>query len=169
MKFSNVLKLGAAVLVMLSTTAVFAQHRRDDDWDDDKKHGKRRPHYEENHSSSKHGDYHRKPYRYKDNHKHVSKPGRGHQHHVTYYTPKWHPHHRFCHRWVYFPRYNMYWDNYRNVYVYHYRGRWISQRRTPHVIINVNLARERFYEIDRYDDCDDIYSYNGRHKITFTF
>lgn len=87
-----------------------------------------------------------------------------------HYRPKWCSHREFDRRWVYFPRYNMYWDNYRNVYVYNSRGRWVAEPEPPRVALNVNLSSERFVELGvDLDSRSDAFSFNSRHRIVFKF
>ena len=89
---------------------------------------------------------------------------RGNKH----YHPKWHPKHDFERRWVYFPRYNMYWDNYRGVYVYHSYGRWVAEPEPPRIAVNVNLAAERFVELGvDLDARSDAFTLNSSHRIVF--
>ncbi len=84
------------------------------------------------------------------------------------YHPKWHPHHDFARRWVYFPRYNMYWDNYREMYVYSSCGRWVAEPEPPRIAINVNLSSERFVELGvDLDARSDAFVLNSRHRIVF--
>lgn len=106
------------------------------------------------------------------------KPHHVERHHHRYeqeraacYYPKWHPEHRLERRWVYFPRFNIYWDNYRSVYVYLNRGRWVLTSNRPQVIVNVNLPYERYYEVDddefEGDDYDRVFIYNSRHRARY--
>jgi len=84
------------------------------------------------------------------------------------YHPHWCPRHEIERRWVYFPRYNMYWDNYREVYVYNTNGRWESYQEPPRVAVNVNLAQEKFVELGlEFDSRSDAFSLNVRHRIVF--
>lgn len=47
-----------------------------------------------------------------------------------------------------------------------YRGSvWVSQATPPEAVANVNLAEEKFYELDETDDDnDDIALANNQHK-----
>lgn len=84
------------------------------------------------------------------------------------YHPKWHPRRDFERRWVYFPRYNMYWDNYRGVYVYNSYGRWVAEPEPPRIAVNVNLAAERFVELGiDLDARSDAFTLNSSHRIVF--
>ena len=119
-----------------------------------------------------HGNPHRKDYYYHDDGKRrgrvvevYEKPSR-----CKHYRPKWHPHHDFARRWVYFPRYNMYWDNSRDVYVYNSYGRWVAEPEPPRIAINVNLSSERFVELGvELDARSDAFELNSRHRIAFKF
>lgn len=81
------------------------------------------------------------------------------------YHPHWRPHHTYHHRWVFFPRYNLYWDNWRNHYVFWNGAAWISQSQAPPMIVNVNLDQEKSAELkEDEDDVDDVYRSNENHK-----
>lgn len=85
-----------------------------------------------------------------------------------YFRPQWHPRHDFERRWVYFPKYNMYWDNYRGVYVYNSNGRWVTYKKTPRFILNVNLAQEKFFELGfEFDSRGDAFRLNAQHRSRF--
>lgn len=84
---------------------------------------------------------------------------------VVVYHPHWRPKYAYNRRWVYFPRYNFYWDNWRNHYVFYNGGAWVSQPTAPPVIVNVNLENEKNIELkEDDDDVDDVYQYNIKHK-----
>lgn len=84
---------------------------------------------------------------------------------VVVYHPYWRPHYAYHRRWVYFPRYNVYWDNWRNHYVFWNGAVWISQSAAPPVVVNVNLENERSVELrEDEDDVDDVYITNDKHK-----
>jgi hypothetical protein len=84
---------------------------------------------------------------------------------VVVYHPYWRPHYAYHRRWVYFPRYNLYWDNWRNHYVFWNGTVWISQATVPPVIVNVNLDKEKSVELrEEEDDVDDVYNTNDTHK-----
>ncbi|HEY1038115.1 MAG TPA: hypothetical protein VGF30_01845 [Bacteroidia bacterium] len=88
-----------------------------------------------------------------------------HHYHKKVYHPVWRPYHGYYRRWVYFPHYNFYWDNYSNMYVYWGGGVWMRTANPPPVIINVNLSKEKHYELKESDDeIDDIYGGNANHK-----
>jgi hypothetical protein len=81
------------------------------------------------------------------------------------FRPAWHPRWTCQRRWVYFPKQNFYWDNWRNHYVFNSGTVWISQTNPPSSATNVNLAEEKFYELDESDDDnDDIAMANARHQ-----
>lgn len=87
---------------------------------------------------------------------------------VVVYHPHWHPAYSYHRRWVYFPRYNLYWDNWRNHYVFWNGTAWISQTTSPPVIVNVHPDKEKLVELpeDEEDD-DDIYKSNTAHQSTY--
>src|SRR4051812_39150364 len=62
---------------------------------------------------------------------------------VMVYHPYWRPHYGYNRRWVFFPRYNVYWDNWRNQYVFYNGGMWVAQTATPPVLVNVNPENEK--------------------------
>ena len=80
---------------------------------------------------------------------------------VVVYHPAWAPRKSFNRRWIYFPNYNCYWDNWRNVYFYKNGNVWVSSPQKPAIIINVDLENEKHYELEEItDDNDEIYSTN---------
>lgn len=80
---------------------------------------------------------------------------------VVVYYPHWRPHYGYHRRWVYFPRYNFYWDNWRQGYYYMNGPTWVFNTTPPPVIVNVNLEKETNYELkESQDDVDDVYRTN---------
>ncbi len=87
---------------------------------------------------------------------------------MVVYHPHWHPAHSYNRRWVYFPRYNFYWDNWRQGYYYMNGPAWVFKTSPPPVVINVNLGKEKNYELkEDEDDFDDVYKTNDKHKKEF--
>jgi len=87
---------------------------------------------------------------------------------VVVYHPYWGPRHSFNRRWVYFPGYNFYWDNWRQVYFFWDGGAWILYKKAPAVIVNVNLDKEKHVELkENEDDIDDVYRTNDSHKTEY--
>lgn len=87
---------------------------------------------------------------------------------VVVYHPAWGPQFYTYRRWVFFPKYNIYWDNWRNHYVFWNGTIWLSQPAPPPVIINVNLENEKHYDLkEKDDDTDDIYQGNTQHKTEY--
>ncbi len=87
---------------------------------------------------------------------------------IVVFHPYWGIKRSFNHRWVYFPRHNFYWDNWRNVYVYRSGAVWVSNQTPPPVIVNVNINEEKHYELkENEDDVDDVYSTNDLHKTEY--
>lgn len=81
------------------------------------------------------------------------------------YHPHWGHKHNFHRRWVFFPKYNLYWDNWRNHYVFWNGSIWFSQPTPPPVIVNINLENEKHVELkEDDDDTDDVYKGNETHK-----
>lgn len=86
----------------------------------------------------------------------------------AYYHPYWYPGYTFHRRWVYFPRYNFYWDNWHNTYVFWNGVAWISATTPPPVVVNVNLSKEKNYELSKSDDeVDDVYRSNSDHQTEY--
>ena len=84
---------------------------------------------------------------------------------VVVYHPYWGPKYNHNRRWVFFPGHNIYWDNWRNHWMFWNGAMWLSQAAQPPVIVNVNMANEKNYELkDDDDDNDDIYNNNDNHK-----
>ena len=87
---------------------------------------------------------------------------------VVVYHPYWGPKRVIHRRWVFFPKYNIYWDNWRNHYVFWNGTIWFSQPTPPPVIVNVNIDNEKHYELkEDEDDTDDIYKGNDTHKSDY--
>jgi hypothetical protein len=110
--------------------------------------------------------------------------GRAHRHHgnkvvvvkrsayrpakVMVYHPVWRPAYTYNRRWVYFPKYNFYWDNWRNHYRFWNGTIWVTQATAPPVIVNVNLEKEKHYELkESDDDSDEINNDNEAHKEVY--
>ncbi len=89
-------------------------------------------------------------------------------HKMVVYHPHWRPAFACNRRWVYFPRHNFYWDNWRNHYVFWNGTLWVSQANAPAMIVNVNMATEPAKELkEDEDDVDDIYQSNETHKTQY--
>ncbi|MDF2449578.1 MAG: hypothetical protein K0R26_2082 [Bacteroidota bacterium] len=87
---------------------------------------------------------------------------------IVGFHPHWHPHHTYHRRWVYFPRYNFYWDNWRQGYYYMNGPVWVFNATPPPVIVNVDLGKEKKHELKEIeDDVDDVYRTNSSHKKEF--
>lgn len=90
--------------------------------------------------------------------------GKAYRHRRHVYHPHWGPNLAFHRRWVFFPRYNFYWDNRNNYYVYANNGVWINSPTPPPVVININLSNEKKYELDAPNDSiNDVQKNNGTH------
>ena len=84
---------------------------------------------------------------------------------IFVYHPNWYPKKSFNRRWVYFTKHNLYWDNWRNNYVFWNGQIWISQTNVPNIILNINLQNEKSIELKKDDDeDDDIYLNNQQHQ-----
>ena len=88
-----------------------------------------------------------------------------HPNKIVVYHPHWHKDFSYNRRWVYFPKYNLYWDNWRNHYVFLNGNIWVSQPQAPAFIINLKLNQEKNIELkEDMDDVDDIYKDNTKHQ-----
>ncbi len=77
---------------------------------------------------------------------------------IKVFHPYWNPNFSYHRRWVYFPKYNLYWDNWRNKYVFLNNNVWIMQAAAPPIIMNINLDQEEHRELGAdNDDVDEIY------------
>jgi hypothetical protein len=84
---------------------------------------------------------------------------------IVVYHPVWGPKFSIYRRWVFFPRYNFYWDNWRNQYLFWNGMAWVIMATPPPAVINVNLQTEQHYELkENEDDLDDVYKNNSTHK-----
>lgn len=84
---------------------------------------------------------------------------------IVTYRPIWRPAYTYHRRWVFFPKYNLYWDNWRQGYYYLNGAAWVYTVSPPPTVININLANEKNYELrEDEDDVDDIYSTNSNHN-----
>ncbi len=87
---------------------------------------------------------------------------------VVVYHPVWRPAYAYHRRWVYFPRYNFYYDNWRQGYYYKNSTVWVFNTTPPPTVVNVTLENEKNYELkEDEDDVDDIYQTNDNHKTEF--
>lgn len=87
---------------------------------------------------------------------------------IVVFHPGWHVKHSFYRRWVYFPKHNFYWDNWRNHYRFWNGTIWVSQPAAPATVVNINLATEKHYELkETDDDDDDISTANESHKTEY--
>ena len=84
---------------------------------------------------------------------------------IVVWHPGWGPKRAFARRWVFFPRYNFYWDNWRNMYVYRNGTVWVNNSTPPPTVVNVNIDNEKHYELkENEDDVDEVYSNNDSHS-----
>ena len=87
---------------------------------------------------------------------------------IGYYHPYWQPKYNYNRRWIYFPRYNFYWDNWRQVYVYQNKTIWVINTTPPPTVVNITIENEKHYELkENEDDTDDVYSTNETHKTEY--
>lgn len=115
----------------------------------------------------RHGGHRHHPYRHGKTVVVVNRsPYRPHK--VVVYKPYWRPYYAYNRRWIFFPKYNLYWDNWRNHYVFYSGAGWVSQPTAPPVIVNVNLDKEKNYELkEDEEDVDDVYKSNETHKTEY--
>lgn len=87
---------------------------------------------------------------------------------VVVYHPYWGPKRSIHRRWVYFPKYNLYWDNWRNHYYFYNGSVWISQATPPPVIVNINIDNEKHYELkEEEDELDEVNEHNSSHQSEY--
>jgi hypothetical protein len=83
---------------------------------------------------------------------------------VVVYHPRWAPKKVYYRRWVYFPKYNFYWDNVREVYVYRNGNVWVTSAKVPAIVVNVDLSNEKQVELsEENDSVDEVYKNNEQH------
>ncbi|MBC7125361.1 MAG: hypothetical protein H5T24_06990 [Bacteroidales bacterium] len=75
---------------------------------------------------------------------------------VVVYHPRWAPKKVFYRRWVYFPAYNLYWDNVRELYVYRKGNVWVTSVTVPAFVINVDLSTAKHEELPEEKDSQDV-------------
>jgi hypothetical protein len=81
------------------------------------------------------------------------------------YHPHWAPRAGYMHRWIYFPRHNFYWDNFRNVYLIRTGTVWVISKTTPKEIEKVELSKEKKVELgEENDSLDSIEVKNDDHQ-----
>lgn len=78
-----------------------------------------------------------------------------------HYRPYWSSEYDFVRRWVFFPRLNIYWDNYSNVFVYMHHNRWRISTRLPGLYFNIDLLNEPLFEVEENYDSEDGYYDDG--------
>jgi hypothetical protein len=87
---------------------------------------------------------------------------------VVVFHPYWAPKRAYNRRWVFFPRYNFYWDNWRQMYVYRKGTVWIVNATPPPTVVNINIDTEKQYELKEIeDDVDDVYQTNEIHQAEY--
>jgi hypothetical protein len=84
------------------------------------------------------------------------------------YHPYWAPRVNYRHRWVYFPRYNFYWDNFHNVYVYRTGTIWVTSTNAPQEVEKFDLSSVKKVELNENNDSKDaIQNNNDEHKSVY--
>lgn len=81
--------------------------------------------------------------------------------------PRWAPAHgyRAQTRQIYFPDQNFYFDIQRNVYIYFYNGKWITNTKLPTVYARVNLSLAPKVELEIATN--EPYRYNKTHVTMY--
>ena len=77
------------------------------------------------------------------------------------YRPYWADDYDFVRRWIFFPRLNIYWDNYSNVFVYLRGNRWRVSERLPRFYLHIDLLSEPLFEVEEDYDSEDGYYDDG--------
>ena len=88
-------------------------------------------------------------------HRQVAKRSNHHPTTIVAYHPGWAPHKTINRRWVYFPKHNLYWDNWRNLYFYKNGAKWVSSSTLPAHLKSSKLDEEEFIELDQENEEDD--------------
>lgn len=155
MKTLNIHSFLIAILLLFSVTSMYAQ----------RVHGGGKVHPRVGHGAPHTKVVVKAPHRAKNV---VVVKSKYRPHNVVVFHPYWAPA-VVCHRrWVFFPRYNFYWDNWRNVYFFWNGTIWVSQLKPPAVVVNINMEKEKHYELkENEDDLDDIYQSNESHKTEY--
>lgn len=84
---------------------------------------------------------------------------------IVVFHPVWGPKFAFYHRWIFWPGYNLYWDNWRNSYFFWNGVMWVASVTPPPVVVNINIQNEKHYEMkESEDDIDDVYKDNSAHQ-----
>lgn len=84
---------------------------------------------------------------------------------VLVFHPVWGPKFVYYRRWIYWPGYNFYWDNWRNSYFFWNGAMWVASVQPPPAVINVNIQNVKHYEMkETEDDIDDVYKSNSSHQ-----
>lgn len=69
-------------------------------------------------------------------------------HHKRKGPPYWAPAHGYKHRYVFFPEYRCYYDNFSGKYIYRRGPIWVTSINLPTFMFNVSLARKIELDID---------------------
>ncbi len=87
---------------------------------------------------------------------------------VVVFHPYWAPKKAYNRRWIFFPKHNLYWDNWRQMYVYKNGGVWVSNATLPSNIVNLKIDDEKSYELNEpEDELDDVYESNSVHQTEY--
>ncbi|HRG01623.1 MAG TPA: hypothetical protein PKZ75_10925 [Bacteroidia bacterium] len=87
---------------------------------------------------------------------------------LVVFHPVWGPKRAFNRRWVFFPKHNFYWDNWRQMYVYRNGTVWVVNATPPPTVVNINIDNEKHYELkETDDDVDDVYQTNNVHQTEY--
>jgi hypothetical protein len=78
-----------------------------------------------------------------------------------HYRPYWSSEYDFVRRWVFFPRLNIYWDNYSSVFVYMRHNNWKISSRLPGIYVDIDLLSEPLFEVEENYDSEDGYYDDG--------
>jgi hypothetical protein len=83
------------------------------------------------------------------------------------YRPSWSHHTIYRRRWIYFPKYNFYYDNWRQMYYYQNNTQWYMNINLPTALLNINIENENHFPLhEDEDDIDEIYRNNKQHNET---
>jgi hypothetical protein len=81
------------------------------------------------------------------------------------YHPSWSHHSLYRRRWIYFPKYNFYYDNWRQMYYFQNNAQWYINVNLPTALLNINIDNENHFPLNEdEDDIDEIYRNNKHHN-----
>jgi hypothetical protein len=146
------------ILIGCASMSAEAQRRResDDATSHDRSHQRENNNQHSDHDRNKghHGNGNHESYSH-DNKWNYQDRNHGHRevrHHHHNHRPVMLHRHVSRPRYIYFKDYDVYYDNYRNVYIAYSGRSWSVSASTPYAMRNVNVRGARSFEVDYHDD-----------------